>query len=96
MPSIFDQDLPRNAANFAPLSPLSFIERTAEIYPRRLAVVHGIQHFFQSMPGLKQVRFRCPNRYRKHCGNLFMSIAIDYEQVKNRAVRSRKLLYQFE
>jgi len=41
MPSIFDQDLPRNAANFAPLSPLSFIERTAEIYPRRLAVVHG-------------------------------------------------------
>ncbi len=41
MPSIFDQDLPRNAANFTPLSPLSFIERTAEIYPRRLAVVHG-------------------------------------------------------
>ena len=41
MPSIFDQDLPRNEANFAPISPLSFIERTAEIYPRRLAVVHG-------------------------------------------------------
>ncbi|HWI83411.1 acyl-CoA synthetase [Ramlibacter sp.] len=41
MPSIFDQDLPRNEANFAPLSPLSFIERTAEIYPQRLAVVHG-------------------------------------------------------
>jgi fatty-acyl-CoA synthase len=41
MPSIFDQDLPRSEANFAPLSPLSFIERTAEIYPRRLAVVHG-------------------------------------------------------
>ena len=41
MPTIFDQDLPRNEANFAPLSPLSFIERTAEIYPQRLAVVHG-------------------------------------------------------
>ena len=41
MPSIFDQDLPRNAANFTPFSPLSFIERTAEIYPQRLAVVHG-------------------------------------------------------
>ncbi|MHB1123683.1 MAG: acyl-CoA synthetase [Ramlibacter sp.] len=41
MPSIFDQDLPRTEANFTPLSPLSFIERTAEIYPRRLAVVHG-------------------------------------------------------
>jgi fatty-acyl-CoA synthase len=41
MPTIFDQDLPRGDANFAPLSPLSFIERTAEIYPRRPAVVHG-------------------------------------------------------
>jgi fatty-acyl-CoA synthase len=41
MTTIFDQDLPRNEANFAPLSPLSFIERTAEIYPQRLAVVHG-------------------------------------------------------
>ena len=41
MPTIFDQDLPRNEANFAPLSPLSFIARTAEIYPQRLAVVHG-------------------------------------------------------
>ena len=41
MTSIFDQDLPRNAANFAPLSPLSFIERAAEVYPQRPAVVHG-------------------------------------------------------
>ena len=41
MTSIYDQDLPRNEANFAPISPLSFIERTAEVYPDRLAVVHG-------------------------------------------------------
>jgi fatty-acyl-CoA synthase len=41
MPHIFDQDLPRNEANFTPLSPLSFIQRTAEIYPQRLAVIHG-------------------------------------------------------
>jgi fatty-acyl-CoA synthase len=41
MSSIFDQDLPRNEANFAPLSPLSFIARAAEIYPDKLAVVHG-------------------------------------------------------
>ena len=39
--SIFDQDLPPNAANHAPLSPLAFIERTAEVYPQRLAIVHG-------------------------------------------------------
>ncbi|MBU0588513.1 MAG: acyl-CoA synthetase [Gammaproteobacteria bacterium] len=41
MPTIFDQDLPRNEANFTPLSPLSFLERTAQVYPERLAVVHG-------------------------------------------------------
>ena len=41
MPHIFDQDLPRNEANFAALSPISFIERAAQVYPRRLAVVHG-------------------------------------------------------
>ena len=41
MPSIYDQDLPRNEANFTPISPLSFIERTAEVYPDRLAIVHG-------------------------------------------------------
>ena len=41
MTSIYDQDLPQTPANFAPMSPLSFIERTAEVYPKRLAVVHG-------------------------------------------------------
>ena len=41
MTRIFDQDLPRNEANFAPQSPLSFIERAAEVYPQHLAVVHG-------------------------------------------------------
>lgn len=41
MASIFDQDLPRNEANFTPLTPLSFLERAAEVYPQRTAVVHG-------------------------------------------------------
>jgi fatty-acyl-CoA synthase len=41
MTHMYEQDLPRNEANFAPLSPLSFIERTAEVYPDRLAIVHG-------------------------------------------------------
>ena len=39
--SIFDQDLPPTPANHAPMSPLGFIERTAEVYPTRLAIVHG-------------------------------------------------------
>jgi fatty-acyl-CoA synthase len=41
MTDIFSQDLPRTGANFAPISPLSFIERAAGVYPNRLAVVHG-------------------------------------------------------
>ena len=41
MTSKYDQNLDRNAANFAALTPLSFIERTASVYPERLAIVHG-------------------------------------------------------
>jgi fatty-acyl-CoA synthase len=36
-----DYDLPKNAANHAQLSPLSFLARTADIYPDRMAVIHG-------------------------------------------------------
>jgi fatty-acyl-CoA synthase len=39
--SIFDQDLPKNEANHAALTPLSFIERAAQVYPDRPALVHG-------------------------------------------------------
>jgi fatty-acyl-CoA synthase len=39
--SIYEQDLPRTEANFAALTPLSFIERTAAVYPDRLAIIHG-------------------------------------------------------
>jgi fatty-acyl-CoA synthase len=42
--SPFD-DLPKNRANYAALSPLTFIERAAAVYPNRLAVVHGEQHW---------------------------------------------------
>jgi fatty-acyl-CoA synthase len=41
--NIFEQDLPRNAANYAPLTPLSFLERAACVYPDRPAVIHGAQ-----------------------------------------------------
>jgi fatty-acyl-CoA synthase len=41
MPHPYARDLDRNAANYVPLTPLSFIERAAAVYPRQLAVVHG-------------------------------------------------------
>ena len=37
----FDQHLERVAANHVPLSPLSFLPRTAAVYPDGAAVVHG-------------------------------------------------------
>ncbi len=40
-PNIYDLDLDKNAANHAPLTPLTFLAWTAEVYPQRLAVVHG-------------------------------------------------------
>ena len=40
-PTKYDLDLNQNKANFVPLSPLSFIRRTAEVFPQRTAVIHG-------------------------------------------------------
>ncbi|TMH94282.1 MAG: acyl-CoA synthetase [Betaproteobacteria bacterium] len=39
----YEQQLDKNAANYAPLTPLSFLERAAHVYPDRLAVIHGAQ-----------------------------------------------------
>src|SRR5271163_2427495 len=41
MTKIYEIDLDRNAANFQPLTPLSFLERAAAVFPGRTAVVHG-------------------------------------------------------
>jgi len=41
-PDLYDAPhLARNAANFAPLSPLGFLSRSAGVYPDKLAIVHG-------------------------------------------------------
>ena len=37
----FEAGLGKTAANYSALTPLSFIERAASVYPTRLAVVHG-------------------------------------------------------
>jgi fatty-acyl-CoA synthase len=41
MTSPYDLELEPNAANFAPLSPLSFIRRASDVYPDRPAVIYG-------------------------------------------------------
>ncbi|MSQ58590.1 MAG: acyl-CoA synthetase [Betaproteobacteria bacterium] len=41
MTSAYDIGLDKNPGNYIPLSPLSFLRRTAAVYPHRLGLVHG-------------------------------------------------------
>ncbi|HUO88387.1 MAG TPA: acyl-CoA synthetase [Rhizomicrobium sp.] len=41
----YDADLDRNPANFQALTPLTFLERAAAVFPERTAIVHGRQRF---------------------------------------------------
>ena len=52
--SIFDLDLDPMAANYTPLSPLSFLVRAATVYPDRTAVIHGDQAW-----SYRELRQRC-------------------------------------
>jgi fatty-acyl-CoA synthase len=37
----YDVDLDRNPANFQPLTPLTFLERAAAVFPDHIAIIHG-------------------------------------------------------
>ncbi len=39
--SSFDRDLPKTEANYAALSPLSFLQRAAKVFPDHTAIIHG-------------------------------------------------------
>ena len=41
MPTPYDTGLDRNAANYQPLTPLSFLARAAAVYPDATAIIHG-------------------------------------------------------
>ena len=41
----YERDLSRNAANHAALTPLSFIDRTATVWPHHPSVVHGARRY---------------------------------------------------
>jgi len=44
-PNPYEQNLDKNAANYAPLTPLTFLERAAYVYPDRVAVIHGKRRY---------------------------------------------------
>ena len=41
--SVYETDLDKNAANYQPLTPLSFLARSAAVYPNQVAIIHGSQ-----------------------------------------------------
>ena len=41
----YDADLDRNPANFQSLTPLTFLERAASVFPNRTAIIHGKQRY---------------------------------------------------
>ena len=41
MANIYEQGLDRNSANFTPITPLLFLERSAQTYPNKTAIIHG-------------------------------------------------------
>ncbi|MCH9036877.1 MAG: AMP-binding protein, partial [Chloroflexi bacterium] len=43
--SIYEHGLDRNSANFQPLTPLTFLEWSATVYPDQTAVVHGERRY---------------------------------------------------
>jgi fatty-acyl-CoA synthase len=45
MTNPYEFGLDRNAANYVPLSPLAFLERTAAVYPTRTSVIHGARRY---------------------------------------------------
>src|SRR5579864_1138113 len=45
MSNPYESDLDRNAANYVPLTPLTFLERSAAVYPNRTSVIHGERRY---------------------------------------------------
>lgn len=43
--NIYELGLDKNSANFAPLTPLNFIERAASVFPERISIINGAQKF---------------------------------------------------
>ncbi|MFQ5760078.1 MAG: AMP-binding protein, partial [Acidiferrobacterales bacterium] len=43
--TIYDTDLDQVGANYVPLTPLSFLQRSSTVYPDKTAVIHGDHHY---------------------------------------------------
>ncbi len=44
-PNLYTTGLDKNAANYVPISPLTFVERAAAVFPNRTSIVHGTDRY---------------------------------------------------
>ena len=44
-PNLYATGLDKNAANYVPISPLTFVERAAAVFPNRTSIVHGTDRY---------------------------------------------------
>ena len=61
--------LDKNPANFAPLTPLVFLERAADVYPEQVAVIHGSLRWSYA-----ELRARCRNSPRRWRRTAFVRV----------------------
>ena len=63
----YELGLEQNAANYAALTPLSFIERAAFVYPEQTATVHGQvrRNWAETYTRCRQLASALQARYRK-------------------------------
>ena len=65
--SKYDLDLGRRPANFEPLTPISFLERSAAVYPEKTAIIHGdievsYQRFYERARQLAYLLYQVADR----------------------------------
>ena len=67
----YDTDLDRRAANFQPLTPLTFLERAAAVFPDHTAIIHGapaldLREFLRARTALASALAEARHRARRH------------------------------
>ena len=60
----YDQDLDKNPANYQPLTPLSLLQRAAQVHPEHPAVIHGGRRPSTSCERVPAARSFRPHSFR--------------------------------
>ncbi|MBE2243225.1 MAG: acyl-CoA synthetase [Burkholderiaceae bacterium] len=74
--SIYDRDLDRNAANFVALSPVSFVERSGEVFADLPSVIHGARRYTWAQTRERSARLAAALRALGVGGNATVSVML--------------------